>query len=88
LSKAIPQFGDGLPDCLRDLPVPHLDGKEPVTTPQTGAKVSTAGSTPAADNAPSDETPVRVDLTATRTWGGPQTWRETNPPSSHSHRRN
>jgi hypothetical protein len=31
--------------------------------------------------------PIHIDFTATRTWGGPQIWRETTPPPTHPHRR-
>lgn len=90
LGKAIPQFGDGLLDVLHNAPTPPSIGKEPVTMPLGGAKVSAALSTLESDNAlPEDDSPLHIDLTATRTWGGPQTWRETNPPPSHPrHRHN
>jgi AsmA family len=55
LSKALPQFGDGLKEVLP-------------TNPAAG--------------------PVRIDLTATRRWGAPQTWQESTPhppPIHHAH---
>jgi AsmA-like protein len=30
-----------------------------------------------------EQIPIHLDLTATRTWGGPQLWRETTPPPPH-----
>jgi len=84
LGNAVPQFGEGLLDCLRNAPVPPSAGREPVT-----ARVSAALSSPAPDYAPAeDDVPIHVDLTATRTWGGAQTWRETTPAApSRRHRK-
>jgi len=39
------------------------------------------------DTLPKDTTPIHLDLTATRFWGSPQTWRETTPPPPHHHSR-
>jgi hypothetical protein len=58
VGKAVPQFGDGLADCL--------------PAPPEGAE-STAPNPPSADAATDDE-PIHVDLTATRNWGSPQSW--------------
>jgi AsmA protein len=74
LGDAIPQLGDGLRQLLKPTVVP---------------KPTTAGSaTPhSAATPPSQSEPIHLDLTATRLWGGPQTWTLTTPSPPHSHRR-
>jgi hypothetical protein len=42
-----------------------------------------AGESGCAPDAALPSHPIRVDLTATREWGGPQTWRQTAPPATH-----
>jgi AsmA protein len=59
VGKAVPQFGDGLAECL---PAPSGESEEK------------SGSSKAAAAAQADEEPVDVDLTATRAWGSPQSW--------------
>lgn len=58
LATALPVFGDGLEAAL-----PAAPATEKPALKSTGAK-----------DTGDAETPVRVDLVATRTWGGPQAW--------------
>jgi AsmA protein len=55
--------------------------------PQFGEGLRQLLTPPAPDPAPTvDPTPIHLDLTATRTWGTPQIWRQTTPlPPDHPH---
>jgi hypothetical protein len=51
------------------------------------AKVAVALSSPRATEAPADSlpaSPVHIDLTATRAWGGSQVWTQTPAAPKHS----
>jgi hypothetical protein len=78
LGKAVPQLGDGLDQVLEPTPVPT---PTPPTEPTTSGRghARTVADTPAEEPAP-----IRIDFTATRTWGGPQIWRQTSAPPAHS----
>jgi hypothetical protein len=80
LGDAFPEFGDGLKELLD----PALDpAADPAPAP-ANAESASAGARrddPAARN--DSSTPVRIDVTASRAWGGPQVWRETTPPLLH-----
>jgi len=69
-------LGDAIPqfgDGLRPLLEPAPADARPVQPRNSSAE-------PTAD-------PIHLDLTATRAWGGPQTWSQTTPPPTHpSHR--
>ena len=67
VGNAIPQLGDGLAACL-----PHSSDTPETATAQPVSRGSTRGSE--AEPAAPAEQPITVDLTATRTWGGPQSW--------------
>ena len=72
LGDAIPQLGDGLRQLL-----------EPASVPVASA----AATPPPAVKSDTQSEPIHIDLTATRPWGGPQTWIETTPPPPHARRR-
>jgi len=78
LGTAVPQFGDGLEplvDKIADAtPVAAAEAKPTSPDTPTTAVLPTA--------------PVHVDLTAARTWGGPQVWTQSPsvPPSSPKRR--
>ena len=72
LGDAIPQLGDGLRKLLEPAP---------------GAAASAAATPSPAVKSDTQSEPIHIDLTATRHWGGPQTWRETTPPPPHTRRR-
>jgi AsmA protein len=81
LAKAVPQFGDGLRDFLKTETASASGGKEPRTTPLGGAKVSASLSDQSpVDAGVEDATPIQIEFTATRAWGGPQVWTENSPP--------
>ena len=75
LANAVPQFGDGLGLLLEKIAAVALDpdAKPAVIDepPPVSSKIATAPVLSA--------TPIHIDLTATRAWGGPQTWRQTAP---------
>jgi AsmA family len=75
LGKAVPQFGDGLEDLLDKI---AESASDPCPSGMSGCEPTAAMSSH----------PLHVDLTATRTWGGPQVWRQTAPvaPSRPRHR--
>jgi AsmA protein len=80
LGDAIPQLGDGLRLLLEPAPLPGTQPGPPgdaQTTPKE-APVPTAAPTPT--DAPAASAPIPLDLTATRLWGGPQTWSQSAPP--------
>jgi AsmA protein len=58
------------------------DGLRPLLEPNPAdvSLVQSQKSKPAAD-------PIHIDLTATRAWGEPQTWRQTTPAPAHSRHR-
>jgi AsmA protein len=70
LGHAIPQFGGGLDEALLQMT-------------DSQAEPCPAGESGCAPDAALPSHPIRVDLTATREWGGPQTWRQTAPPATH-----
>jgi AsmA protein len=81
LGNALPQFGDGLEEQLTKI----VDG-----TPDAGPKPdpdAKPGSTGSHAEHMLSSVPIHVDLTATRAWGSPQVWHDTNPPPARPHRR-
>jgi AsmA protein len=83
LGDAIPQFGDGLDQVLGPPPAAaEVPPPEPVVNPRGRGRTLPP-------NAPADDpTPIHLDLTASRAWGGPQIWRSTTPPPSRHPTRN
>jgi len=74
--------GSVLPDRLLALgdAIPQFgDGLRPFLEPTPAGASSTQPQKPAAAE------PIHLDLTATRAWGGPQTWRQTTPSAAHPH---
>lgn len=72
--------GSVLPDRLLALgdAIPQFgDGLRPLLEPTPAGASSTQPQKPAAAE------PIHLDLTATRAWGGPQTWRQTTPSAAH-----
>ena len=72
--------GSVLPDRLLALgdAIPQFgDGLRPFLEPTPAGASSTQPQKPAAAE------PIHLDLTATRAWGGPQTWRQTTPSAAH-----
>ena len=90
LGDAIPQLGDGLKDCLQRLGLlPTVDAPVPTATPRGGMRGNEALPGDKADAAPAADPATQVDLTATRTWGSPQTWQPTAaPPPRQARARN
>ena len=89
LADAIPQFGDGLRPLLD--PKPDEASTEaahatPTLIPSQ-TRNSPAAPAPEAETNDPPAAPIHYDLTATRTWGGPQTWREAQPTTPQKHRR-
>ena len=75
LGNAVPQFGEGLQDAL---------DKIAAATPDPGPSLKSGRSL----DYILSSVPIRVDITATRTWGSTQTWRETiSPAPKHRPRR-
>ncbi len=68
LGNAVPQFGDGLEPVLDKI------AGIPAPTPAAGPASSDTPATPVLPTPP-----IHVDLTATRTWGGPQVWTSSVP---------
>jgi AsmA protein len=80
LGHTIPQLGDGLKDFLQKSGLLPPAPAEPASAPRGG----TRGSVPdaPAPNAPAPESqPVPINLTATRTWGSGQVWRQNATPA-------
>jgi AsmA protein len=74
--------GSALPDRLLALgdAIPQLgDGLRPLLEPASANANSTQPQKPAAVE------PIHIDFIATRAWGGPQTWRQTTPSTTHPH---
>jgi AsmA protein len=72
LGNAVPQFGEGLQELL-DKIAPAPDSAAPGPSAEPGRVLSSV--------------PIHIDITATRAWGGPQTWSEAAPPApSRRHR--
>ena len=75
--------GSALPARLLALgnAIPQLgDGLRPLLEPTSDSPL------PAQKPSSEDTDPIHLDLTATRLWGGPQTWHQaTAPPSTHPH---
>ncbi|HEX3571602.1 MAG TPA: AsmA family protein [Acidobacteriaceae bacterium] len=61
VGKAVPQLGDGLADCL-PAPSPVVPSAAAGTRRGSAVRLEPA------------ETPVQIELTATRSWGGMQIW--------------
>lgn len=80
LGDAVPQFGDGLRQLLEPGVAGTADAvaKSPAEPPgRTASSELDAAAEEAA------QTPVHLDLTATRAWGGAQVWRESATASTH-----
>jgi hypothetical protein len=75
MANAVPQFGDGLEVVLDKIAATTPD---PDAKPATMDKAASASSEIAAGPVLSTA-PIHIDLTATRVWGGLQTWRQTTP---------
>ena len=71
LGNAIPQVGDGLEPLVNEIAAANPD---PDTKPASRETPAMPTSSPVLPT-----TPIHVDLTATRSWGGPQVWRQTAP---------
>jgi AsmA protein len=70
LGNAVPQFGEGLQQLL-DKIAPAPDPTAPGPSAESGREPDRVLS----------GVPIHIDLTATRAWGGPQTWSEAAPPA-------
>jgi hypothetical protein len=82
LAKAVPQFGDGLNAFLDKTKIAAANpGPEP--NPTAAANPNRAPAAVAANPAsPEPPTaPFHIDFTATRAWGGPQTWTDNTSPA-------
>ena len=82
IANAVPQFGDGLEVVLDKIAAatPDPDAKSAaIDKAAPGSSENAAG--PILSTAP-----IHIDLTATRAWGGTQTWRQTAPASTVSRR--
>jgi AsmA protein len=77
LGKAIPAFGDGIEECLEKVGSEKIGDASPYPG-QPGQSARQLGQE--APRGPSN-VPLRLELSATRAWGGPQVWRDL---SSHS----
>jgi hypothetical protein len=86
LARAVPQFGDGLNAFLDKIASDNAGASDPASgsgPDSPPAPEPTPGDAPAAAKAALPAlptTPVHVDFTATRVWGGPQVWSENTPP--------
>jgi AsmA protein len=74
LGRAVPQFGDGLEDVVDKI---ADSAPEPCPPGMSGCGPAAVMSSH----------PLHIDLTATRAWGGPQTWRQTTPAPAHPRHR-
>ena len=84
LGDAVPQLGDGLRQVFgaSTAPAQSVPPATPTVSSRGRGPTSFDSETP---NLPAaDTTPIHIDLTATRAWGGPQVWRETAQPTTHS----
>ncbi|MGD0797330.1 MAG: AsmA family protein [Acidobacteriaceae bacterium] len=77
LGDAIPQLGDGLQQLLAP----------PPADADTGTAANPDAGPPQSPDPAAEAAPIHLDLTATRPWGGSQTWVAAAPPSIHRHRR-
>jgi AsmA protein len=90
MAKAVPQFGDGLQPILNQIANPNPD---PAAKPAASADKPATSEQPNSAQPPSgtqDATPaapIHIDLTATRAWGGPQTWHESTPAPARRNRK-
>jgi AsmA protein len=76
LGNAVPQFGEGLQELLDKIaPATPVPAAPDSVTADSGPSLKSGGDPGHA--LPS--VPIHVDLTATRSWGSAQTWRETTP---------
>jgi AsmA protein len=82
LANAVPQFGEGLKELL-DKIAPAAPAAAP-PTPATSDSGQPAQSGTAPDPILTSD-PIHIDVSATRAWGGAQTWNQTTPaaPSRH-----
>jgi AsmA protein len=74
LGNAIPQVGDGLEPLIEEIAAANPDPDARPAEKENPAATVSAATSPALPT-----TPIHVDLTATRTWGEPQVWRQTAP---------
>jgi AsmA protein len=90
LGAAVPQLGDGLKDRLERLAI--IPSADPSAAAQTTGQASRGGvrgnailpdTVPTAATPDADQ-PTHIDLTATRAWGGPQTWSTMAAPATHT----
>jgi hypothetical protein len=73
VGKAVPQLGDGLGACLPADPVrPAAPAALPTAITRRGSAVETAASSESSE--PATEGSIDIDLSAHRSWGGPQAW--------------
>lgn len=80
LGDAVPQLGDGLDKVIeRTAAAPPTPPVEPTASGRGHGR----NSSPAPDAPAEDLTPIHMDLTAIRVWGGLQTWRQTTAPPPH-----
>lgn len=98
LGDAIPQFGDGLRQLLEPTLAPaSVEARTPgearrmeSENSKGAGRLRIPGDSHNTASRAIDADPINVDLTATRTWGGRQIWRETTPslsrPSSPARR--
>ena len=96
LADAIPQLGDGLLQLLDPTPASseagistlsersESKGKDPEGThaPTAVSLIQPSNSRDKANTSIATE-PIHIDLTATRTWGSAQVWRQTTPLPPH-----
>ena len=77
LGNAIPQLGDGLKDALQRLAIlPPDSGSESPATAQGSIRGTVVIKASAAETPAELDQPAHIDLTATRSWGGPQVWHQ------------
>ena len=72
--EAVPQLGDGLGECL-PAPPAAAPAKSTVTNPR-------GRSAPATETDTTPEDPIVVNLSAHRSWGGPQSWCPAKEPAA------
>ncbi len=89
LGDAIPQLGDGLrqvlePPSPQTASQPLIPSKAPsapsISPGQSNSTAAVLPPQPLGSERQPTADPVHIDLTATRAWGGPQSWRQTTPP--------
>ncbi|HEY5055496.1 MAG TPA: AsmA family protein [Acidobacteriaceae bacterium] len=87
LGDAIPQFGDGLKQLLAPEDSPASQSlKQPNDAPERASSATRGHSAPEVPP-PAPPTPISVDLSAARAWGGPQIWTQAaSAPATPEHR--